>query len=122
MSNKWTANRLPGSLARHLPSVAGGAIILWLLVEFAFRRGLTPLLAGRLGTSLGADTVSVTIGFTLAAAGIAWWGVQAVAPADWDYTFSRRTIGAGIAGLIGLYEIPSIADALDMYVLKEVRR
>lgn len=57
--------------------------------------------------------VSVTIGFTLAAAGIAWWGAQAgIMPADWDYTISRRTIGAGTAGLIGLYVLRGVAVAI----------
>ena len=113
MPNKRTTDRFPAVPASHLPTVAGGAMLLWLLVEFAFRRGLAPVLADRLGTGLGADMVSSTLGISLAAAGIAWWGTQAgITPADWDYTISRRTIGAGIAGVIGIYVLRGMAVAI----------
>jgi len=110
MSNEQTTSTVPVLSANHLPTVAGGAMVLWLLVEFAFRRGLTPVLSPRLGSELGADAVSAILGFSLATAGIVWWGVRAgITPADWDYSLSRRTIGAGIAGAIVLYVLRGVA-------------
>ena len=110
MPNEQTTTQVPGWPAKHLPTVAGGAMLLWLLIEFAVRRGLAPLLADRLGTGLGADTVSIILGFVIATVSIAWWGIQAgITPADWDYAISRRTIAAGIAGVIGLYILRGVA-------------
>jgi len=83
MSNEQTTSTVPVLSANHLPTVAGGAMVLWLLVEFGFRRGLTPVLAPWLGSELGADAVSSILGFSLATAGIAWWGVRAgITPAE----------------------------------------
>jgi hypothetical protein len=95
MSNERPRSRIPALFVDHLPTVAGGAMLLWLVVEFAVRRGLARVLSDPLGTTVGAGAVSVTVGFTLAAVGIAWWGTQAgIEPPDWEYTLSRRSPGS----------------------------
>lgn len=81
---------------------AAGAIALWIVLEFAFRRGLVPVLTDPLGTGRGADAVMLTFAFPLIALFIAWWGLQnGIGPADWEYTISIRNIGAGLIGWAG---------------------
>jgi len=110
MSNERPRSRITALFVDHFPTVAGGAMLLWLVVEFAVRRGLARALSDPLGTTVGAGAVSVTVGFTLAAVGIAWWGTQAgIEPPEWEYTLSRCTIAAGIAGTIGLYVLSGVA-------------
>ena len=84
-----------------LPTFALGAIGLWVLLEFSFRRGLVPVLADPLGTALGADALVLAVGFPLIAGAIAWLGLRAgVRPADWEYVVSLRSVGAGVAGYV----------------------
>lgn len=113
-----TSNRNLASLADHLPAVAGGTMVLWLAVEFAFRRGLGPLLAAPLGTGLGAAAISMALGGTVAAAGIAWVGRRAgVARADWEYDVSVRAVAAGLAGLVGIYLLRGLGVAVLVFGL-----
>jgi len=99
MSDSQTTKSFPVSPDRRLPIFAAAAIALWVLVEFALRRGLAPLLAEPLGTGLGADMASVAIGFPLIAVGIAWAGIHVgISPSDWEYKLSLRSVGAGLVG------------------------
>ncbi|ESP87280.1 CPBP family intramembrane glutamic endopeptidase [Candidatus Halobonum tyrrellensis] len=94
-----------------LPAVAAGAMLLWVLAEFALRRGLAyALLAPKLGTSLGADAVVMVVGFPLIAAAVALLGRRAgVDPADWDYRLSRRAVGTGVAGFVAYVAVAAAA-------------
>jgi membrane protease YdiL (CAAX protease family) len=94
----WRPTRLDGTGA----SVAAGGIALWILLEFAFRRGLTPLLADPFGTALGADMTSVAIVFPLLAVVLYQWGRYAgIDRTESIGSLSRTTIGAGIVGAVG---------------------
>lgn len=78
-------------------------MLLWLVLEFALRRGLGPRLAEPLGTGLGADAAVMLVGLPLIAAAIARWGIRGgVGPADWDYDFSLRAVAAGVVGCLGV--------------------
>lgn len=101
MSDNQTTERVPVSSDSRLPIFAVAAIVLWVLFEFALRRGVAPLLTDPLGTGLGADMVSIAIGFPLIAAGIAWAGIHVgITPSDWKYGLSFRTVGTGFAGFL----------------------
>lgn len=103
---------------RALPIFAAAAIAFWMLSEFVFRRGLVPHLSNILETGLGADAVTMAIGFPLFAVLIAWWGLRVgIMRSDWDYTFSLRTVGAGFGGFIAYFLFFAVITALYSSVL-----
>lgn len=121
MSERQSADARPVSLDDSTPTVAAVAAVAigaWILLEFTFRRGLAPALADPLGTGLGADMVSVAVGFPLAAAGIALLGRQAgVGRPEWAYETSLRTVGAGLAGFVGYVVLYGAATTVYVSVL-----
>lgn len=118
MSDNQTTERFPVSPDSHLQIFAAAAIVLWVLFEFALRRGVAPLLTVPLGTGLGADMVSVAIGFPLIAAGIAWVGIHVgITPADWEYGLSLRSVGTGLAGFLAYIVLYVAAVAIYISVL-----
>jgi len=83
-------------------NVAAGGIVLWVLLEFAFRRGLAPALAGPLDTATGADMLSVAVAFTLLAVIIGRLGRRTgIDRTESIGTISRKAVGAGLAGVVG---------------------
>lgn len=101
MSERAFTDRLPVSPESSLPTVAATAMTAWVVLEFAFRRGLGPQLSAPLGSGLGADAVVIAVCLPLIAGLVAWWGIQAgIGPHEWDYDLSLRTVGAGLAGVV----------------------
>lgn len=104
MSESRLQHWLPVSLTTDRQTFAAGAIVLWVLMEVALRRGLVPLLAGPLGTGRGADSLVLAFLFPLIALAVAWWGLQnGIDRSDWEYTISIGSVGAGIAGWAGSF-------------------
>ena len=92
--------RLGGSVARF----AAAAVLGWIVVEVAVRRGVVWLLADVVGNARGADVILLAIGFPLLAYGIARWGIQrGITRSDWDYDVSIRPIGVGFASVVVYY-------------------
>ena len=99
-----TADRLPASSGRNLFVVAVIAMAAWVLLEFAFRRGLVALLAEPLGTGRGADALVLTFLFPVVAGVVVWLGTRVgIGRADWDYDVSLRTVGAGLGGVVAYF-------------------
>lgn len=118
MSERQSADARHVSLDSSLPTIAAIAMAAWVLFEFAFRRGFAPALVDPLGTGLGADMVSIAIGFPLIAAGIALLGRRAgIHRSDWAYETSLRAVGAGIAGFVGYVVLYGAAAAVYTSVL-----
>lgn len=106
MPSNTTRPSIPASSDRSLPALAAGAIALWVVLEVALRRGLGPRLADLLGTGLGADAVILALAFPVIAAAVAWWGRRVgVAPSDWTYDVSVRSVGAGLAGAAAFFAV-----------------
>jgi membrane protease YdiL (CAAX protease family) len=118
MSESKPADAGRVSLDSSAPASAAVAIAAWVLVEFVFRRGLAPALTDALGTGLGADMVSIAVGFPLLAAGIALLGRRTgIRRPDWDYATSIRAVGAGVAGFVGYVVLFSAAATVYTSVL-----
>jgi hypothetical protein len=91
-----------GSVARF----ATAAILTWIVVEVALRRGVVWILADVVGSARGADAILLGVGFPLLACWLAWWGVRrGVAPSDWDYDVSIRPIAFGLASVVVYYAV-----------------
>lgn len=91
-----------GSVARF----AAAAILSWIVVEVALRRGVVWILADVVGNARGADVILLAVGFPLLAYGIARWGMQrGIVPSDWDYDVSIRSVGLALAGVVVYYVI-----------------
>ncbi len=101
-----TTDRLPASSGRSLAAVAAVAMVAWVLLEFAFRRGLVGALAEPLGTGRGADALVLTFLFPVIAGVVVWLGARAgVGRSDWEYDVSLRTVGAGFGGVVAYYVV-----------------
>lgn len=101
MTESYVSDRLPVSPDEALPLFAAAAMVAWVLLEFASRRGLGPLLAEPLGTSLGGDAVVMVFVVPVVAGAIAVWGTRAgVHRTDWDYETSLRSVGVGLVGFV----------------------
>lgn len=95
-----------------LPAFAVSAMVAWVALEFALRRGLVPVLAPVLGSARGADALVLLVGFPLIAGLVALLGRRAgVEPADWDYAVSVRAVGMGVVGLV-IYFVVFVAATL----------
>jgi membrane protease YdiL (CAAX protease family) len=91
-----------GSVARF----AAAAILTWIVVEVALRRGVVWILADVVGNGRGADAILLAIGFPLLAYGIAQWGMRrGIVPSDWDYEVSIRPIGLALVGVVMYYVV-----------------
>jgi membrane protease YdiL (CAAX protease family) len=94
-------------------TVAAAAILGWIVMEVGLRWRIAPMLAAPLGSALGVETgVSVitfvlsVIGLALFSGGIAWGGWQfGITPSEWDYTFSVRSVAAGVASVVGYFVV-----------------
>lgn len=106
MSDARTQTRFTVSLDDSLPAVAVAAMVLWVALEFAFRRGLVALLADPLGTGLGADAVAGLVGLPVIAGAVAWLGLRAgIGRSDWEYDVSVRTVLAGLGGFAAYWVV-----------------
>lgn len=106
MPSNRTPTWLPASSGSSLPAFAAGAVALWVVLEFAFRRGLAPVLADVLGTGLGADAMLLAFASPLIAGVVAWWGYRVgVDRSNWAYSLSLRSVGAGVAGYVGFLAV-----------------
>lgn len=91
-----------GSLARF----AAAAILMWIVVEVALRRGVVRILADVVGSARGADVILLAIGFPLLAYGLARWGIRhGITPSEWDYDVSARSVGLALAGVLLYYVV-----------------
>lgn len=106
MSESRPADRFAVSSERSLPVVAAVAMLAWVLLEFAFRRGLVPALAEFVGSGRGADALILAFGFPLVAVVVAWWGAHTgIDRSRWDYELSLRTVGAGLGGAVAYFAV-----------------
>jgi uncharacterized protein len=118
MPNNRLTERVSKSSTRFLPVFAATAISFWIVCEFIFRRGLVPHLSDLLHTGLGADAIAMAIGFPTITVLIAWWGFRVgIKRSDWDYSFSLRTIGAGLGGFVSYLVLYAAITALYSLVL-----
>jgi len=79
-------------------------MFLWVLGELALRRGLGPLLAPPLGSPIAADMALIAVGFPVLAGVLAWVGRRhGIDRPDWDYEFSAKTVGLGVAGVVAYF-------------------
>lgn len=82
---------------------------MWIVVEVALRRGVVWLLADVVGSARGADVILLAVGFPLLAYGIARWGIRrGVAPSEWDYAVSVRSVGFAFAGIVVYYVVVGV--------------
>ncbi|SFR86355.1 CAAX protease self-immunity [Halomicrobium zhouii] len=96
-----TTDRLAASSDRTLVAFGSAAILVWVALEFAFRRGLGPVVAEALGTPGAGDPLMLALAFPLIAGFIAWWGTRVgIHRPNWAYETSLRTVGAGVGGLV----------------------
>ena len=94
-------------------TVAAAAILGWVVVEVGLRWRIAPMLAAPLGSALGVETgvgmisfVLSVIGLALFSGAIAWGGWQfGITPSEWDYTFSFRSVAAGVASVVGCFVV-----------------
>lgn len=106
MSDSRTSSGYPASFESNLPAFAAGAMALWVVLEFAIRRGLGPRLADPLGSGVGAAALMLAVGFPVIAGGVAWAGLRAgITPGDWDYDVSVRSVGMGLAGVVAFFVV-----------------
>lgn len=106
MPDSHTSNRSPASFDEDLPTFAALAVALWVVLEFALRRGLGSVLTDVLDTGAGADATVLLFGFPLVAGVVAWAGRRAgISPADWEYDLSVRSVGAGILGVVAFFVV-----------------
>lgn len=103
MSDGETLERVPVSSDSSLPVVAAAAMVAWVALELAFRRGIAAVLAPRLDTGLGADMAVGLVFLPLAAAVVAWLGRRGgIGRGDWAYSRSLRAVAIGLAGAVGI--------------------
>ncbi|WP_231187826.1 hypothetical protein [Haladaptatus sp. DYF46] len=77
------------------------AILSWIVVEVGLRWGGVWILADVVGSARGEDVILLAVGFPLLAYLLAHWGMRRkIAPSDWDYDISIRTIGIAFAGVV----------------------
>lgn len=118
MSDHTLTDRLPLSSDANLATFAALATLAWVVLEFAFRRGLGPRLADPLGSGLAADGLMLAVAFPLIAALVAVWGTRVdIAPSDWEYDRSPRSLGAGVAGFVVVLVVVSALTAVYTEVL-----
>lgn len=87
---------------------AAAAILTWIVVEVALRRGVVWILADVVDVVgyVRADVILFATGFPLLAYGIARWGIRrGIVPAEWDYDISVRAIGFGLASVVVYYVV-----------------
>lgn len=91
-----------GSVARF----AAAAILTWIVVEVGLRWGGVWILADIVGSARGADVILLAVGFPLLAYLLAQWGMRrGIAPSDWDYDVSFRSIGLALVGVVAYYVV-----------------
>ena len=106
MTDHHETNRFDASSDSTLPIVAAVAMVAWALFEFGLRRGFGPRLANALDSYFAAEGAIMILAIPVVAGLIAWWGTRrGINPADWEYVVTLRSVGAGIAGIVGYWAI-----------------
>ncbi|WP_323173247.1 CPBP family intramembrane glutamic endopeptidase [Natrialba sp. PRR66] len=85
---------------------AAVAVLTWIVVEVGLRGGGVWILADVVGSARGADVIFLAVGFPLLAYAIALGGMRrGIAPSDWDYDISLRSIGPALASVVVYYVV-----------------
>ncbi|NHN43312.1 CPBP family intramembrane metalloprotease [Halorubellus sp. JP-L1] len=104
MSDAHTTASGVASLASSLVAVAAGASVLWVVVEFAIRRGLTAPIGDALGTTAAGSAVTLALTGVVLAPTIAYLGTRVdVHPADWGLSLSVRGVLEGVGAVVAYY-------------------
>jgi membrane protease YdiL (CAAX protease family) len=89
------------SAVESLVRFAAAAMLVWVIVEIALRRGGVRVIAGAVRSARGADVILVGVGFPLLAYGLARWGMRlGIEPSDWEYDVSLRSVGIGLTSVV----------------------
>lgn len=106
MADHHETSRTDASSDSTLPIVATVAMVVWVLFEFGLRRGFGPQLANALDSYFAAEGAIMIFAIPVVAGLIAWWGTKrGIDPADWEYVVTLRSVGAGIASVVGYWVI-----------------
>lgn len=95
----------------------------WIVLEVALRRGVVPPLASVLGSPFAADWATMVVGFPLVA-GLLLWVASRLGrpPGEWGYDWSRRSLLAGVAGIVVALVVMVVAVQVDarLFALEQV--
>ena len=113
MSDAHTTTSGVASPANSLVAVAAAASVLWIVGEFAIRRGLTRPLADLFGSPGVASIVTLAVTGVVLAPLVAVLGTRVgIDPADWELSLSKRGVVAGVATLPAYYVFIIAASAV----------
>lgn len=110
MSDAHTTTSGVASPADSLVAVAALASVLWVGVEFAFRRGLSEPIGSLLGSQPGGLVATLALTGIVLAPAVALLGARVdVTPADWGLSPSTRGVLAGIGAVVAYYAFAAAA-------------
>lgn len=112
-----TSSREP-SRKNRLLALAAATAALWLVIEFAARRGLASLLVEPLGSALGAQVAVSVVYLPTLALVIGWLSHRVgITSSEWAYALSLRRVGGALMGLVGIYVFRAGAVAILVFGL-----
>jgi membrane protease YdiL (CAAX protease family) len=104
MSDANTTTSGVASPVNSLVAVAAAASALWVVVEFALRRGLAAPIGDLLGSSAGGYVAALALATVCGAAIAAAIGYRGgVTLADWDLSLSGRGVLEGVGAVVAYY-------------------
>jgi membrane protease YdiL (CAAX protease family) len=110
MTDAHTTTSGVASPANSLVAVAALGSLIWVVGEFAIRRGLTPPLADATGIPGFGFGATIALTGLLLAPVVAYAGTQVgISPRDWEVSPSLRSVGWGVAAFVACQAFLMIA-------------
>lgn len=113
MTDAHTTSSGVASPARSLVAVAATASVLWVVVEFVVRRGLTAPLGDVLGANTAGFAATLALTGLVLAPTIAYLGTRVdVTSADWEASLSARGALEAVGVVVAYYLAVALASAV----------